>query len=128
MSHPCLSCGACCAHFLVSLHWSEAEPTLGGAVPQALTEPFGRHQRAMRGTTAPRPRCVALQGDIGRHAPCGIYDRRPQVCRDLQPAWEHGQPSPQCERARTAHGLPPLTPADWLGERPPPGFPAAPPA
>ncbi|HOC10952.1 MAG TPA: YkgJ family cysteine cluster protein, partial [Thermomonas sp.] len=21
--HPCLSCGACCAYFRVSFHWSE---------------------------------------------------------------------------------------------------------
>ena len=38
--HPCLTCGACCAHFRVSFHWSEADPEQGGAVPAALTEPL----------------------------------------------------------------------------------------
>ncbi|HWU69743.1 MAG TPA: YkgJ family cysteine cluster protein, partial [Pseudoxanthomonas sp.] len=38
--HPCLSCGACCAIFRVSLHWSEADPEQGGRVPIELTEPL----------------------------------------------------------------------------------------
>ena len=29
--HPCLTCGACCAHFRVSFHWSEADPDQGVA-------------------------------------------------------------------------------------------------
>ncbi|RBD00840.1 YkgJ family cysteine cluster protein, partial [Xanthomonas oryzae pv. oryzae] len=29
MAHPCLTCGACCAYFRVSFHWSEADPALG---------------------------------------------------------------------------------------------------
>ncbi len=113
MPHPCLACGACCAHFRISLHWSEAEAELGGVVPAALTEAYGRHQRAMRGTGAGPVRCVALTGEVGRAAHCTIYAQRPQVCRDLVAAWEHGEPSPQCDRARAAHGLPPLTPADF---------------
>ncbi|RBD09468.1 YkgJ family cysteine cluster protein, partial [Xanthomonas oryzae pv. oryzae] len=28
MAHPCLTCGACCAYFRVSFHWSEADPAL----------------------------------------------------------------------------------------------------
>src|SRR5690606_40667371 len=36
MRHPCLACGACCAHFRISFHWSEAEPGLGGTVPIEL--------------------------------------------------------------------------------------------
>jgi Fe-S-cluster containining protein len=115
VTHPCLSCGACCAHFRISLHWSEADAALGGTVPSELTEPYGRHQRAMLGTGTVPVRCIALEGDIGRHAPCRIYAQRPQVCRDLKAAWEQGQPSPQCDRARAAHGMPPLTPADWEG-------------
>jgi Fe-S-cluster containining protein len=118
MSHPCLSCGACCAIFRISLHWSEAEAELGGTVPAQLTEPYGRHQRAMRGTATAPVRCIALQGDIGVHAPCRIYAQRPQVCRDLAAAWEFGTPSPQCDRARAAHGLPLLTHGDWEQARP----------
>jgi len=113
VSHPCLACGACCASYLVGLHWSEAEPTLGGSVPAALTEVLDGHRLAMRGTWAKAPRCVALEGSIGAEARCGIYAQRPGTCRELGAAWEHGAPSPQCDRARQRHGLAPLTPADW---------------
>ena len=85
MQHPCLSCGACCAHYRVSLHWSEAEPDLGGRVPVALTETFGPHQRCMRGTWAERPHCVALQGTVGASVSCSIYDARPGTCYLIRP-------------------------------------------
>ncbi len=109
MPHPCLSCGACCAHFRVSLHWSEAEPELGGRVPIALTETFGPHQRSMRGTWAKQPHCIALEGVVGEGVRCTIYDARPNACRDLRMSWEGGGPNPQCDQARAAYGLPPLT-------------------
>ncbi len=112
MSHPCLSCGACCAAYRVSFHWSEAEAELGGQVPVALTEVLDAHQRCMRGTWAKQPRCVALGGTIGESVACTIYEHRPSVCRELSMAWEHGEPSPQCDKARIAHGLAPLTPED----------------
>ena len=113
--HPCLSCGACCAHYRVSFHWSEAEPALGGLVPAELTVPLRSHERAMRGTEGGGdPRCVALDADIGRHSRCSIHPVRPQACRDVAASWESGQPSRQCDQARLAHGLPPLTPADWI--------------
>jgi Fe-S-cluster containining protein len=117
MSHPCLSCGACCAHFRVSLHWSEAEPEvgapdLGGRVPIALTETFGPHQRSMRGTWAKRPHCIALEGVVGEGVRCTIYDARPNACRDLRMSWEDGTPNPQCDQARAAYGLAPLTKDD----------------
>ena len=108
MSHPCLSCGACCAAFRVSFHWSEAEPTLGGAVPVALTETLGAHQRCMRGTWAEHPHCIALEGTVGDGVRCTIYDARPSPCRELTMSWENGAHSPQCDRARARYGLPPL--------------------
>lgn len=109
MSHPCLSCGACCAAYRVSMHWSEAEPTLGGAVPVALTETLGAHQRCMRGTWSEHPHCVALEGTVGTSVRCTIYEARPTPCRELRMSWEDGAPNPQCDRARARHGLPPLT-------------------
>ncbi len=114
MRHPCLRCGACCAHFRVAFHWSEAEAFLGGAVPIEVTEPLDPHRLVMRGTQARQPRCTVLRGTVGADAHCGIYPRRPSVCREVQPAWESGAASPQCDKARLAHGLAPLTPGDWL--------------
>jgi len=114
MSHPCLRCGACCAHFRVAFHWSEAEAFMGGTVPPELTERIDPHRVAMRGTQARQPHCVALQGTVGTAASCSIYAQRPSVCREVIPAWEFGAPSAQCDKARAAYGLAPLTPEDWI--------------
>ena len=78
-------------------------------MPVALTETFGAHQRSMRGTWAKEPHCIALQGTVGTSVSCTIYDARPGACRDLRMSWEDGTPNPQCDNARTAYGLAPLT-------------------
>lgn len=113
MNHPCLSCGACCAYFRVSFHWSEAAPALGGTVPPELTEPLGPHRVAMLGTWARQPRCIALDAEIGVRSRCSIHPVRSSVCREVPASWEFGEASEKCDRARLAHGLPVLTPADW---------------
>ena len=109
-THPCQRCGACCAAFVVAFHWSEAD---GDGVPADLTERLDAHRLAMRGTFSRAPRCVALQGDVGGDSACAVYAQRPSPCRDVKPAWEHGEPSPQCDRARARHGLPALRAVDW---------------
>lgn len=114
MPHPCFSCGACCAAYRVSFHWSEAEPAAAGTgVPAELAEVLDPFRLAMRGTWARAPHCVALEGAVGTQTSCRIYARRPSPCRELHASWEDGVPSPQCDRARALHGLVPLTPADW---------------
>jgi len=114
MSHPCLTCGACCAFYRVSFHWSEADPAMGGRVPVELTEPLRAHERVMRGTSQSRPRCIALDADIGRYSRCTIHDRRPSVCALVPASLEFGERSAQCDKARLAHGLPLLAPDDWI--------------
>ena len=116
--HPCLSCGACCAHFRVAFHWLETETADGTGVPGELVEPLDAHRLVMKGTRNAPVRCVALDAEIGRHALCAIYARRPSVCREVAASWEFGAPSPQCDRARMAHGLPRLTAADWPARMP----------
>lgn len=113
MRHPCLTCGACCSQYRVSMHWMETDAS-GGVVPHALTETFGLHQVAMRGTWDAQPRCIALEAEIGTSSRCTIHAVRPQACRDVQASWESGEASPQCDRARVAHGLRALTVADWV--------------
>jgi Fe-S-cluster containining protein len=118
MPHPCLSCGACCAAFVVAFHWSETEPGGDSAgLPAESTERLDAHRLAMRGTWAKRPHCVALRGEVGVDTQCTVYAQRPSPCRELQAAWEHGEPSAQCDRARAVHGLRPLVPGDWIGLR-----------
>lgn len=111
MSNPCIECGACCAHYRVSFHWSETERFLGGATPAELTSKISPHRVAMRGTCGSAPRCVALEGKIGRSVRCLIYEQRPSPCRDFAASWVDGAGSERCDAARAAHGLPPLKPS-----------------
>jgi Fe-S-cluster containining protein len=102
----------------VSFHWSESDPALGGTVPAELTEKFDAHRVAMSGTSSKAPRCVALDAEIGVRARCSIHPIKPSVCREVAASWEYGAISPQCDKARIGHGLPALTPEDWLGAEP----------
>lgn len=83
-------------------------------MPAELTEPLDAHRVSMRGTNSRAPHCVNLVGAVGGDVHCRHYARRPSPCRDLVAAWEFGQPSPQCDSARAAYGLPALTPESWL--------------
>ncbi len=111
--HPCLSCGACCAHYRVAFHWLELDDSTPGGVPAALAERLDPHQLCMRGTRSTPVRCVALDAEIGVRSRCTIHPQRPSVCREVEASWEHGSASGQCDRARIAHGLAALTAADW---------------
>jgi hypothetical protein len=105
--HPCQRCGACCATFRVSFYWSEA-------VPAHLTEQLTPFRAHMKHSNEPgKPRCVALNGEIGKEVACGIYQERSTPCRDFEASFETGTPNPRCDKARANHGLPPLTEADW---------------
>ncbi|MGK3141946.1 YkgJ family cysteine cluster protein [Pantoea sp. C2G6] len=106
-SNPCISCGACCAHFRVSFYWAEADDA-GGPVPTELTEPLSLLMRNMRGTNDRTPRCVALQGEIGGCVSCGIYQQRPTPCREFAMSGEAGIANEACDRARARYGLPAL--------------------
>jgi len=110
MDNPCIECGACCAHYRVSFHWSEAERFLGGETPAELTTRVSPHRVAMQGTCGSRPRCIALDGEIGRSVACRVYAQRPSPCREFQASWVAGAHSERCDAARAVHGLPPLTP------------------
>jgi len=83
---------------------------MGGVTPAALTRQIGPHRVAMRGTDTARPRCVALEGEIGAAALCTIYEQRPSPCREFAESWADGRRNERCDKARAAHGLPPLTP------------------
>lgn len=111
--HPCLTCGACCAHFRVGFHWSESDQHAADGVPSELTEILDGHRLVMKGTWARQPRCVALDAEIGVYSRCSIHPQRPSVCRDVPASWEFGIASAQCDKGRIAHGLPVLTPQSW---------------
>lgn len=65
---------------------------------------------AMRGSERHPPRCLALQGEIGSAVHCSIHPLRASPCREFQASWVDGIYNERCDRARAAHGLPPLSP------------------
>ena len=101
MTHPCLSCGACCASFRVDFSVHESQEH-GGRVPAGLIEEVTDYTCRMRGTDWARPRCAALVGKVGEKASCGIYEWRPSPCREFAAG------SDACNRVRVRHGLPQL--------------------
>ena len=101
MAGPCQTCGACCAAFRVDFSTHELQSD-GGIVPDGLALPLTASLSRLRGTDHQPPRCAALCGQVGRHVSCGIYEWRPNPCRELEAG------SDGCHRARLRHGLPPL--------------------
>ena len=118
MDHPCLACGACCAKFRVSFYWREASDETLGGVPIDFVEDLNQTYRAMKGTTEKKPRCIALEGNIGRKVSCSIYSARPTPCRNFEPSYLNGTRNDRCDRARAGVQLPPLRPEDWQPPKP----------
>src|SRR5687768_10522213 len=115
MANPCVSCGACCAHFRVQFYWREANPgDSENPVPAHLFEELTPQHRCMKGTGAKHhPKCHGLRGRIGKDASCSIYELRPTPCRAFKASYVDGERNPRCDDARAAHGLRPLRLADW---------------
>ncbi len=113
---PCLSCGACCANFRVSFFWGECWSS-GGTVPDELVEQISPYHVAMRGTSGKPVRCIGLQGEVGGSTCCTLYEQRSSTCREFSASWEDGQPNPNCDAARAAYGLPPLSAVGWEPDR-----------
>ncbi len=114
-ANPCISCGACCAHFRVQFYWREANAGESDhVVPHGFFEELTTFLRCMAGTAKKhRPKCLGLQGRIGQNAVCSIYSCRPTPCREFNASYSDGQNHPRCDEARKAHGLRPLTRGDW---------------
>jgi Fe-S-cluster containining protein len=112
-SNPCLSCGACCAHFRVSFYFGELAGEMGGWVPVELTSKVNDFRAAMKGTEAGHGRCVALRGEPGKGGvSCSIYQNRPTPCREFDAWLPDGKPNPDCQRLRAQLGLAPLPALD----------------
>lgn len=103
---PCITCGACCAHFLVELRREELDGRLVLRDHIVWLTPY---KLMMDGTGGCSPRCTALKGKIGSSTRCSVYDERPEACRAFQPSTAVER-NPGCDEARAAHGLPPLYP------------------
>jgi Fe-S-cluster containining protein len=110
--HPCLKCGACCAFFRVSFHWSETFSESHG-VPIAFTQQISPYANAMTGTDQKNPRCIGLEGEVGIATRCRIYSNRPNCCRTFKASYEDGTQNPSCDQARVGKGMLVLTSLDW---------------
>jgi len=110
-ANPCLSCGACCAHFRVSFYCGEVAGENGGMVPLDLVRPIGPLRVCMAGTEQGGGRCVALRGELGQPGiHCAIYAQRPTPCREFEVWQPDGSVNPDCQRLRARLGLPALAP------------------
>ena len=83
-----------------------------------LTDDLGPFRRMMKGTGRIPPRCIALEGEVGKSVYCSIYARRSSICRSVEASYVTGLPSEQCDKARVAFGLPPLSPEAWQDPEP----------
>ena len=101
----------------VRLYFGECQ---AHGIPEDLVEQISPFLVAMKGTTSRKnTRCIALNGSVGQFGTtCQIYDNRSSTCRDFVPSYEDGlSHTPECDRARQAHGLKPLRPEDWAAYR-----------
>ena len=106
-ANPCLSCGACCQHFRVSMYMGEMASAPGGTVPDELVSRVNACIVCMKGTEAGHGRCIALRGEVGQAGVhCGIYEQRPTPCREFRVWSDDGLPNPDCQRLRSKAGLP----------------------
>src|SRR3989344_4264573 len=100
-THPCLSCGACCASFRVDFAVYEMQ-AMGGTVPDSLALDVNGSTCRMRGTEQVPIRCAALPARGAQRVPCTIYELRPAPCREFSAG------DSACHKARARHGLAPL--------------------
>ena len=109
--NPCLSCGACCAHFRVSFYFGELQGQPGGWVPLELTNKLNDFRAEMKVTDYRNRRCISLRGEVGKPGiHCATYQQRPSPCREYEAWLEDGSPNPDCQRLRVERGLAPLLP------------------
>ncbi|MGE5047567.1 MAG: YkgJ family cysteine cluster protein [Deltaproteobacteria bacterium] len=107
MIFDCQSCGACCCN--TDENRAEAYVDYVEVKPRAA---LSKHPRLLRRLTVvnadgerhmrlrgAEQRCVALEGKLGQHVSCAIYELRPAACRDVKPG------SRECRRDRKERGI-----------------------
>ena len=107
MTFDCQSCGACCcntdenrAEQYVDYVEIAARAALRRhpALLRRLTVVNAQGERHMK-LRGKEQRCVALEGRLGKHVACSIYQVRPAACRTVQPG------SRECRRDRRERGI-----------------------
>jgi len=94
-ANPCLSCGACCAYYRITLYADEVV-----AIPAEYIERLHSAVSCMKGTNNYPPRCAALRGEVGQQVSCAIYADRPSACREFNEYELDGTPNMRCFKLR----------------------------
>ena len=78
----CQECGACCVYY--KPHWIQVTEKDAKRIGDSnLIEPGDIRKYAMKSKSCDY-RCIAFHGAVGGPARCGIYDKRPAVCREVK--------------------------------------------
>ncbi len=107
--NACEKCGACCAFFPVNFPDTEITDLIKGTLLTEMSIPAGHLLRVMKGTECRSPRCVALEGEVGRRVRCLIYTGRPSTCHNFKRSWENDIGNTLCDRARAVYGMQPFS-------------------
>lgn len=100
----CQDCGACCSYFKVYFR-EEDNPNykkLGDKIFFVSKDKiFMKGRETFKGG-----KCVALEGEVGKHVSCSVYEDRPDVCRKFDRVLPNGKINPRCVQARLSLKLP----------------------
>lgn len=107
MSYDCQACGACCCNsdqnkeeeFIDYVEILAREPLMkrpGLLRKLTVVNAAGERHMKLRGR---EQRCIALDGKLGEHVTCGIYQLRPKPCRDVKAG------STECKERRWERGI-----------------------
>lgn len=107
----CVTCGVCCSSLLCVGVRPGEEPD--GELTWSVTKSDDEGEwevdlylRRDEETLA----CAQLEGNLGEHATCRIYEDRPQMCRDFDAG------SDRCHALRRAYGIEPFLSLDEMME------------
>jgi len=106
----CMTCGACCAAFVVVDAEDREIPDkklwVVGSADDSKCEPGGRYIRRRESDFA----CAGLDGVVGKKVSCEIYDDRPSMCSKFEAG------SDRCHAVRRAYGIEPFLTLDAMLE------------
>jgi len=92
--YDCVRCGACCISDFDAIDYVQVTEEDRAPLTEEeqdfyihVEDDYGKPCTSMKTAYDSRGncRCKALEGVVGRRVSCGIYDRRPSVCRKFEP-------------------------------------------
>ena len=107
----CITCGLCCALFLCVgvAPGKEPDEELTWSITRSDERGEWEVDRYLRRDEETFT-CSALEGTLGEHATCRIYESRPKMCREFDAG------SDRCRALRRAYGIEPFLSLDEMME------------